>query len=287
MGKDNNVNLGMDKFLDKINKHASWIIVAFGIGAKFILNAMTMELDLNVMIRDYMLWVDIIFTVVLNLIVVSNAIDKSVIDGLLSVEFKTADAKNNIIIEDVRNNLPEFINFIKKWNANELRITQEVFLANKGVAHYDDLNEEAKIEFERLKPNWYNIEGYTMPLYAKNIKGKEYTFNATFNEATYKKRGYLAKTFFGLLSGAMTFGGVFRLNNISNAIAQTLILIFTLLISYFNYYRHPRKEFLFILPQEVNQKESVYKSFKKYQLGQIELKEEIKAQDNENKLNDY
>lgn len=264
-----------NNIFDKIYKHYSWIIVGLGLVGFFLYQVMTFEGGLGSIVRDFKTYVMIAYTIGLNLVVISNAVDKSLADSFDSESYKTSEQINDIIIKDIRNNRDDFYNYIKSLNAHEKRITQEDYLMSKGKL-VDDLTAKELKEFNKLKPRFYNVSGFTLPIFFEEKRNKEVSYNdATVSTGSFKKKGFFKKSLNGILLGAMSISITFSFQRVGDAFIQVGIIGAGLIMSYINYYARPKHFLTNVIPNMIKSKYTLYLSFKDYQKGKLELKEEL------------
>lgn len=266
-----------EKFIDKLFRNATWFIIALGLAVQFFYNTMVMEKPMIELIGDWKIWVSTLFTLFLHLTIIGSAIDKSIIDSLENPKFKLADEKNDIIISDIRNNQEEFYDYIKRLNSNEKRVAQEIFLMNNGFLSIEELNDEELEIFNKLDYVRYDISNFTLPILYSKGKTKVVSFgNATFDINAEKKKGKYGKVITVMLLTFLNIGITFMFQNVVDAIFNLIITASALMFSYFWNYSKPKFKLLNQIPNEIKMKENLYKSFKSYQKGGIELRDEIK-----------
>lgn len=276
MAKEVEVLYQDESFIDKILKNATWLVVALGLAVQFFYNTMIMDKAAIDLIQDWKIWVSTMFALFLHLIIIGSAIDKSIIDSLEHPDFKAADEKNDIIIGDIRNNQEAFYEYVKKLTAHEKRVAQETYLLNVGVLKVDDLTEEQLKEFNEVDYFRYDITNFTTPILYSKGKSKVIRFDANYDVDAQKKKGRYGKAASVILLSMLQVGITFAFENVLDAIFNLIITGSALLFSYFWNYAKPKFELLNKIPQAVKAKENLYKSFKAYQKGGIELKSEIK-----------
>ena len=265
-----------DKFIDKILKNATWLVVALGLAVQFFYNTMIMDKAAIDLVKDWKTWASTLFALFLHLIIIGSAIDKSIIDSLEHPKFKAADEKNDIIIADVRNNQEAFYEYVKRLTYHEKRVAQETYLLNAGTLTVDDLTEEQLKEFNQLDYVRYDITNFTTPILHSKGKSKVISFDANYDVEEQKKKGKYGKAASVILLSMLQIGITFAFENVLDAIFNLIITGSALLFSYFWNYAKPKFKLLNQIPQAVKAKENLYKSFKSYQKGGIELRDEIK-----------
>lgn len=266
-----------ESWLDKVFKNATWLIIVLGLGVQFFYNTMVMEKPVLELLVDWKVWVSTFFTLFLHLTIIGSAIDKSILDSLEHPKFKMWDEKNDIIIGDIRNNQEAFYDYIQKLNAHEKAMVQKTYFINNGILNVSELNEEQLKEFNDLDYMKYDITDFTLPILHSSNKSKVVSFgNATYDITAEKKKGKYGKVITVLLLTFLNIGITFMFQNVVDAIFNLIITASALMFSYFWNYSKPKFKLLNQIPNEIKMKENLYKSFKTYQKGGIELKNEIK-----------
>lgn len=274
----NDTTIAKTNFMDKLSKIYVWIIVGVGLFISFLYEIMVVDKPAIEWLTDWKMWVGTTLTLALHLLLIGEAISKSIIDSIETIEFKIADEKNDIIIEDVRNNFDEFHKYINALNDNEKRIAQESYLTKVGVA-LDHLNEEQLIEFNNLEYDRHIINDFATPiLYTKN-KNREITYSANFDEQSFRRKGLGKKTITTFVFSALTIGISFTFDNVLGAVINLGITAGGLMITYLINYAKPKYILQTLIPQQVKGKEVLYKSFKNYQKGALKLKTSIEIEE--------
>lgn len=264
-----------ESFFDRIIKNYTWIVLGLGLTVQLLYNTASMDTPIVELLYEPKMWVSIVFNLFLHYMMIDAAIDKSIDDSVVSQEFEKANAINDIIITDIRNNMDQFIPFIRKFNSNEKRIAQEMFLMNKGVITVDELTEEQLKDFEKIDYNKHDISNYTLPLlYSKN-KNKTISYDANFDEKEFKRKGKASKAIAIIVLSTLNVGVTFYWNNFGDALINTSMTLGALGLSYIFNYSKPKIQLRMRIPEQVKIKQSLYKSFKEYQKGMVVLKEEL------------
>lgn len=267
-----------DSLLDKIFRNYTWIIIVLGLTVQFFYNSMVMDRAMLEMVSDWKIWVSTLFTLFLHLTIIGSAIDKSIVDALSHPKFELADAKNDVMIKDVRNNQEAFYHYIVKLNKHEKRMAQDTFLLNNDAISVDDLNVDKVEEFKNLTYVRYDITNFTTPiLYSKNKSGV-ISFGANFDIKQEKRKGKAGKTISVLLLSMLQVGITFSFNDLPNAFFTLFITGGALIFSYLFNYAKPKFKLLNEIPQEVKAKENLFHSFKEFQKGNQVLKEDLKVE---------
>lgn len=263
----------MAKWMDRLYKGMTWLIMAVSLVAYFAFMVLTFNGSFQQMINDWRSWLHIVFVIYLNVTMVSSATDSAVQNGITSDEFALADKLNNEIIESVNNEMESFREYTKKLNAHELQAIRDDYLFSIGDKKLDELNEQELKKYNKLKPIKHNIYGFNLPLYYEISRSGEINYKASIDLRKGKIVRYIQKIIFGVMFGAMTINVSFSVSNVGSAFVSLLIIAMGLLATFITIYFPKLFIYRVATPKRVILKKTYYNGFVKYKNGTHKLKE--------------
>lgn len=257
----------MTKFMDKLYKNYVWVIITLSLVAYFTYRIMSFQGTLENALQDHNTWINLLFVVWINVNMVSGAYDSGTNNGLRSEEFDLADKLNNKIIISCNNEMKNFREYIKLLNKHELVTIQEDYLFKVGDKKLEDLTENERKEYDKLRPVRHNIYGFNLPLYYDITKNGEVTYRASVKKNEGKRKKQFKKIFTGILFGAMTVNMAFSVTNFSSAFTSLLIIMAGLSITFVMVYFPQMFKFRYEIPKKVILKNTLWDGFVEYKNG--------------------
>ena len=141
----------MSKYLDKLYKGASWIIMLALLLGYFAYMTLKPNGSLQQTASDWRSWLHILFVVFMNVTMVGNGYDSATSVGINTEEYVVADKLNNKIITSVNNEMTDFREYAKKLNEHELQNIREDYLFSIGDKKVDELSKKEKRLFKKIK----------------------------------------------------------------------------------------------------------------------------------------
>lgn len=263
----------MAKFMDRLYKGMSWLILAVSLIGYFAFMILSFEGSIEDMVRDWRSWLHIVFVIYLNITMVTSATDSATQNGIATEEFSLADKLNNEIIESVNNEMEAFREYTKKLNTHELQSIRDDYLFKIGDKTYDELTEKELKAYNKLKPIKHNIYGFNLPLYYEMSRSGEVDYKASIDNRKGKVLKYIQKILFGIMFGGMTINVSFQVRNVGSAFVSLLIIAMGLLATFITIYFPKLFVYKVATPKRVILKKTYYNGFVKYKNGTHKLRE--------------
>lgn len=268
----------MTNFMENVYKKSIWIITAASLIGFFSYQVVRFSGSIESVLSDPASYFNVVFSIFLNLVVQTGAVNKGTMDGLESENFKLADELNTQLVQQYNSNSKVFRPFVKQLNKELRKETQENYLEKIGDKELDELTKKELKKYNKLKPIVHNTYGFNLPLYYQVEKNGQINYNANSNE----KKGIVSKrvkkVFTGALFGGMTVSIAFSVNNIGDALLSTLIIGAGLVITFLLSYAEPMHRFSKTIPAKVILKQTLFQSFEDFKNGKHELVKEIEVE---------
>jgi len=256
----------------KIYKYTNVIAMALLMTAYFLYQTYDMAGSIERAILEVSMWINIIFSTVIQVLAVNLGYDKAEEKGLDSETFISAEKLNNGIIKSVNNELDDFRVFAKKMNENEKAVIISDFLFSIGDKTIDELSKKELRQLKRLKPLVHDIYGFNLPLYYETTRNGKITYKASIKKNESKFFFQLQKMLMGVLFGAMTVNVSFSWSNLGQAFLNMLIVGGGVVVSYFMVFTPQYRKYTHTIPMKVMRKNTLYNSYIDYKNGTHILK---------------
>lgn len=263
----------MAKFMDKVYRGASWLIMGVSLLGYFAFMILSFDGTIEQTLNDWRSWLHIAFVIYLNITMVSSSLDSAIQKGIISVEFSLADELNNDIIESVNNEMESFRDYTRKLNEHELISIREDYLFKVGDKKVGELTKNETRAYKRLKPIKHNIYGFNLPLYYEISKNGEVNYKASVEVKKGRFARYGSKIVFGVMFGLMTINVAFQVGNVGSAFVSVLIIGTGLIGTFITTYFPKLFEYKVAIPKKVILKKTFYNGFIKFKNGTHKLKE--------------
>ena len=270
----------MKKSTNWLYNSVSMIILVFSILAFYFFHFLEMpDGELAFGIRD---WLHLIFTSWLGIVTVNTFRDKGTRDGLNSEAFKLANDLNAEINKRYTSDVDGMRAFIDRMNEHEKAITYENFFDKIRLERRlnydvkltaDDLTKKELKRYYKLKPIYYSLEGFNLPIIHEVSHDKRVNYNVVYDVTKNKKRAMLTKALTGLLLGAVTVNVVWSGSDGLGALIKLAIVLCGLSITAFFNWVRPLHELSEVKPKQVLNKKAIQDSYYEYKTGKLVLKE--------------
>lgn len=265
-------------FINTIYTHAVWVVLVSLLVAYFSFRVLQPDLSLGEIVRDFYAWLHTVFVMVSNVVMVSAAYDTATQRGTESDEFEKGDELNNYLIKEYNKNPERFRTFVGRLNEHERETMRQEFLFSKGVKSYDELDEKARLEWDKLRPIYHDILGFNLPLYyeATNSGVVSYKASERKNEGKYKQM--ILKGITGLIFSLMTVNVALNFKDVGGAFISLLIIVANLLVTFLLIFAPRLHKFKNELPKKVLHKNALWQSFIEKD-GELKKAAELKTSD--------
>lgn len=252
-----------------------WVVIGFGLLAYFLYYTMSFEGNLQTMFFEFHTYIHTAFVIALTIVVVGMGITSGANRGLVHKDFKEANEKNKVIIQELNSKIKDFRVFVRMLNEQEKINVIEDFLFSKEKNSIDELTKKELKELQRIPILTHNILGFTRPLYIEISKGGEIKYGDSYDIKMESRKARWQKALVGLGTSFITYKMIFEWGNIGHAFVSTLILAAILLINFLFQFSKPYAILTVMLPRVVDNKETLYNSFKEYEKGNIKFDKKI------------
>ena len=211
------------QIFEKIYKNIHWIILSVSLVAYLFLKTLQADGNIQLLLRDWRTYIDIIFSVYITFITISIGSDKGLADGLESDLFKKANEANNEIIKPAKNQIKELIKYVTRL-IEEKELVQTEFLGALGK-NYEELTRRERRKYHKLKYIKYSINGFTLPVYVEfNNKNNVVDTNVAYNHNLGKSQKMLFKTIQAVIVSTVVVGVKFAFENLGDAFFSLLVI---------------------------------------------------------------
>lgn len=256
----------------KVYKYTNVIVMGLLMTAYFLYQTYDMSGSIEQAILEVSMWINIIFSTVIQVLAVNLGYDKAEEKGLDSETFIGAEKLNNEIIKSVNNELDNFRTFVKKMNENEKAVVVSDYLFSIGDKNIDELDKKELKELSKLKPLRHDIYGFNLPLFYETAKGGKISYKASIKKNENKFWFQLHKMFMGILFGAMTVNMSFSFSNLGQAFLNMIIVGGGIVVSYIMVFTPQYRKYTHTIPMKVMRKNTLYNSYIEYKNGTHTLK---------------
>lgn len=263
----------MNKYMDKLYKGASWIIMGALLVGYFAYMTLKPNGSLQQTASDWRSWLHILFVVFMNVTMVGSAYDTGTSVGTSTDEYKLSDELNNKIITSVNNEMEDFRIYTKKLNDHELQNIREDYLFSIGDKKLEDMTKKELKMYKKLKPIQHNIYGFNLPLFYEISKNGKVSYQSSVRKNQGKNSQKIKKAFIGIMFGGMTINVSFAMDGVGDALISLLVISLGLITTFLMIYFPQVFKFKFELPQKVILKKTFYDSYVNFKNGTHKLKE--------------
>lgn len=270
----------MKKWLSNLYNYMQWVIIVLLLISYFAYLVVDFEDgSITLVFSDWRIYAHLAFVVTMQLIIVDAGTDMSVKNAVTNDVFKEANTSHQKLVKSYFNNFDKFKLYVDDINTKNQRMTQEMFLKDKGTNDVNDLNKKDLKDYNKLTYDRIDLRGYTKPLIQQGKKKKNgVTSTDVSTDLNGKKRRKQAtKIIFAIVLGVLSHDVKLNLGNAGSAFFSTLIigtqLLVTLLVTYApNYYRLTE-----LVPELVKEKLNTYNAFLDVK-DTIELPKEVEEE---------
>lgn len=267
----------MSRFLDRLNKYSSFIVLGVSLLAYFTYQVMSFDGDISTTLSDPQSYLHLLFVIYLNQVVMTASKRNANTLGLACEEFKMAEEVNNKLIKNFNNDTKKFRAYVKQIEKEELGSLQEDYLFSVGDKTLEELTKKELKRYKRLKAIKHDIYGFNLPLHYEISRGNKIKYLATIKETKLGNLGQrFSKAFSGVLFGAMTINMIFQLENVGSAFISLLVISSGLVITYLLTFMPAVFRFKVEIPNKVLLKKTLFDSYKEYKENNIIIIEEEK-----------
>ena len=114
--------------MENVYKKSIWIITAASLIGFFSYQVVRFSGSIESVLSDPASYFNVVFSIFLNLVVQTGAVNKGTMDGLESENFKLADELNTQLVQQYNSNSKVFRPFVKQLNKELRKETQENYL---------------------------------------------------------------------------------------------------------------------------------------------------------------
>lgn len=249
------------QIFEKIYKNIQWLILSVSLVAYLFLKTLQADGNIQLLLRDWRTYIDIIFSVYITFITISIGADKGLADGLESDLFKKANEANNEIIKPAKNQIKELIKYVDETNRSEKELVQTEFLGALGK-NYEELTRRERRKYHKLKYIKYSINGFTLPVYVEfNNKNNVVDTNVAYNHNLGKSQKMLFKTIQAVIVSTIVVGVKFAFENLGDAFFSLLVIgagaMVSMLFALYRPYIYLTKK----VPAKVDVKQTIWDGF--------------------------